>query len=44
MTVSQMLTEEQVGLEESNDALTAIYFGSPLLGQFGEHDLRLCSI
>ena len=39
MNVSQVLSEEYVGLEEVNDEVWAVYFGPLLLGRFDERTL-----
>lgn len=41
VNVSQVLSEEYVGLEEVDDGVWSVYFGPLLLGRFDERDLEL---
>jgi transposase InsO family protein len=41
VNVSHVLAEEYVGLEEIDDGIWSVYFGSVLLGRFDERDLRI---
>ncbi|MGH2606382.1 MAG: integrase core domain-containing protein [Anaerolineales bacterium] len=41
VNVSQVLSEEYVGIEEVDDGVWSVYFGPLLLGRFAERDLEL---
>jgi len=41
LTLTHVLAEEYIGLEEVADGIWAIYFGPLLLGRFDERDLKL---
>ena len=41
VNVSQVLSEEYVGVEEVDDGVWSVYFGPLLLGRFDERDLEL---